>query len=168
MTAARPAWPRQLRALLLKDLRLELRTRDTIVAMVLFAVLAMLIFQFAFGNRGDDLTPYAGGILWATLSLNIPDFSRYAYSQRDQALGQAIGLPTTMALFSFIGVAVTSAAFGAGHLLQGVDAALATGLLGAFWGVVYLRRRSALAPMVSHAGFDLVQIAAQVMAGGRL
>ena len=69
MTAARPTWPRQLRALLLKDLRLELRTRDTIVAMVLFAVLAMLIFQFAFGNRGDDLTPYAGGILWATLSL---------------------------------------------------------------------------------------------------
>jgi NCS1 family nucleobase:cation symporter-1 len=46
---------------------------------------------------------------WATLSLNIPDFSRYAYSQRDQMLGQALGLPTTMALFSFIGVAVTSA-----------------------------------------------------------
>lgn len=46
---------------------------------------------------------------WATLSLNIPDFSRYAYSQRDQVLGQAIGLPTTMGLFSFIGVAVTSA-----------------------------------------------------------
>ena len=46
---------------------------------------------------------------WATLSLNIPDFSRYAYSQRDQMLGQIIGLPTTMALYSFIGVAVTSA-----------------------------------------------------------
>jgi NCS1 family nucleobase:cation symporter-1 len=47
---------------------------------------------------------------WATLSLNIPDFTRYAYSQRDQVLGQALGLPTTMALYSFIGVAVTSAA----------------------------------------------------------
>jgi NCS1 family nucleobase:cation symporter-1 len=46
---------------------------------------------------------------WATLSLNIPDFSRYAYSQRDQVFGQALGLPTTMALFSFIGIAVTSA-----------------------------------------------------------
>jgi NCS1 family nucleobase:cation symporter-1 len=46
---------------------------------------------------------------WATLSLNIPDFSRYAKSQRDQILGQAIGLPATMALYSFIGVAVTSA-----------------------------------------------------------
>lgn len=46
---------------------------------------------------------------WATLSLNIPDFSRYAYTQRDQAIGQLIGLPTTMALYSFIGVAVTSA-----------------------------------------------------------
>lgn len=46
---------------------------------------------------------------WATLSLNIPDFSRYAVSQRDQALGQTLGLPLTMALFAFIGVAVTSA-----------------------------------------------------------
>ena len=46
---------------------------------------------------------------WATLSLNIPDFSRYAKSQRDQVLGQALGLPPTMALYSFIGVAVTSA-----------------------------------------------------------
>lgn len=46
---------------------------------------------------------------WATLSLNIPDFSRYAKSQKDQAVGQAVGLPATMALYSFIGVAVTSA-----------------------------------------------------------
>jgi len=46
---------------------------------------------------------------WATLSLNIPDFTRYARSQRDQILGQTIGLPPTMALYSFIGVAVTSA-----------------------------------------------------------
>jgi NCS1 family nucleobase:cation symporter-1 len=46
---------------------------------------------------------------WATLSLNIPDFSRYAKTQRDQVLGQALGLPATMALYSFIGVAVTSA-----------------------------------------------------------
>jgi nucleobase:cation symporter-1, NCS1 family len=46
---------------------------------------------------------------WATLSLNIPDFSRYAVSQRDQIVGQALGLPLTMALYSFIGVAVTSA-----------------------------------------------------------
>ena len=46
---------------------------------------------------------------WATLSLNIPDFTRYARSQRDQMLGQAIGLPTFMTFFSFIGVAVTSA-----------------------------------------------------------
>ncbi|HTV49510.1 MAG TPA: NCS1 family nucleobase:cation symporter-1 [Phycisphaerae bacterium] len=46
---------------------------------------------------------------WATLSLNIPDFSRYAYSQKSQVIGQILGLPTTMALYSFIGVAVTSA-----------------------------------------------------------
>lgn len=52
-----------------------------------------------------SLTAMVG--FWATLSLNIPDFTRYAKSQRDQILGQAIGLPTTMTLFAFIGVAVT-------------------------------------------------------------
>jgi NCS1 family nucleobase:cation symporter-1 len=46
---------------------------------------------------------------WATLSLNIPDFTRYARSQRSQMIGQALGLPTTMTAFAFIGVAVTSA-----------------------------------------------------------
>ncbi len=46
---------------------------------------------------------------WATLSLNIPDFTRYAKNQRSQILGQALGLPTTMTAFAFIGVAVTSA-----------------------------------------------------------
>ncbi len=49
---------------------------------------------------------------WATLSLNIPDFTRYAKSQRDQVLGQALGLPFFMMLFAFIGVAVTSATVG--------------------------------------------------------
>ncbi len=67
------------------------------------------------GGKEGQLWPFFFAALtanigfWATLSLNIPDFSRYAYSQRDQVLGQALGLPTTMALFSFIGVAVTSA-----------------------------------------------------------
>jgi NCS1 family nucleobase:cation symporter-1 len=46
---------------------------------------------------------------WATLSLNIPDFTRYARSQKSQMMGQALGLPFTMTAFAFIGVAVTSA-----------------------------------------------------------
>lgn len=46
---------------------------------------------------------------WATLSLNIPDFTRYAKSQKAQVMGQIIGLPPSMTLFSFIGVVVTSA-----------------------------------------------------------
>jgi NCS1 family nucleobase:cation symporter-1 len=46
---------------------------------------------------------------WATLSLNIPDFTRYAKSQKAQINGQIIGLPPSMTLFSFIGVVVTSA-----------------------------------------------------------
>jgi nucleobase:cation symporter-1, NCS1 family len=46
---------------------------------------------------------------WATLSLNIPDFTRYAKSQESQIVGQAFGLPVAMALYSFIGIACTSA-----------------------------------------------------------
>ena len=54
-----------------------------------------------------SLTAMVG--FWATLALNIPDFTRFARSQRDQMLGQALGLPLPMALLAFIGVAVTSA-----------------------------------------------------------
>jgi NCS1 family nucleobase:cation symporter-1 len=54
-----------------------------------------------------QLTAMVG--FWATLSLNIPDFTRYAKNQKSQAVGQAIGLPTTMTLFCFIGIVVTSA-----------------------------------------------------------
>ncbi len=46
---------------------------------------------------------------WATVSLNIPDFTRFARNQREQILGQALALPTTMTLYAFIGIAVTSA-----------------------------------------------------------
>ena len=46
---------------------------------------------------------------WGTMALSIPDFSRYARSQKDQLVGQAVGLPATMALFAFIGAAVTNA-----------------------------------------------------------
>ncbi|HUS03012.1 MAG TPA: NCS1 family nucleobase:cation symporter-1 [Chitinophagaceae bacterium] len=59
----------------------------------------------------DFFFPALTGMIgfWATLSLNIPDFTRYAKSQKAQINGQAIGLPSSMTLFSFIGVVVTSA-----------------------------------------------------------
>jgi membrane protease YdiL (CAAX protease family) len=64
-----------------------------------------------------------------------------------------------------VGLVVTSAAFGAGHWLQGADAAIATAFLGALWGVIYLRRRSAVAPVVSHSGFNLLQLAQFLLLG---
>jgi len=57
-----------------------------------------------------------------------------------------------------LGLVVSSVVFGAGHFLQGADAAIATAALGAFWGATYLRRRSIASTVVSHAGFNLVQI----------
>jgi membrane protease YdiL (CAAX protease family) len=57
-----------------------------------------------------------------------------------------------------VGVIVHSAMFGLGHIDQGYDAAIATATLGALWGVVYLWRRSIIAPITSHAGYNLSQV----------
>jgi membrane protease YdiL (CAAX protease family) len=65
-----------------------------------------------------------------------------------------------------VGLLVFSAIFGLGHLEQGYDVALATGMLGAFWGSVFLRRRSILGPMVGHAGFNLAQVVKFMTVGG--
>ncbi|MEE8118939.1 MAG: NCS1 family nucleobase:cation symporter-1 [Gammaproteobacteria bacterium] len=69
------------------------------------------------GNRPEDasfLGYFFGGLtamvgFWATLSLNIPDFSRFARSQKSQIVGQIIGLPVTMFLFAGLGVVMTAA-----------------------------------------------------------
>jgi len=139
--------------------------------------------EAAIGLATVPLVFLAVGILLNTIRLFAPGL----HNVKENPLEQLAGTPQQAALFSLVaivaggvreelqrafllhrfeqalgggpvGVAVTSVAFGAGHLIQGVDAAIATGLLGAFWGTVYLRRRSAIAPMVSHAGFDLLQI----------
>jgi membrane protease YdiL (CAAX protease family) len=57
-----------------------------------------------------------------------------------------------------VGVVVISVAFGVGHIVQGWDAVVTTGLLGAFWAVLYLRRQSAVAPIVSHSGFNTLEV----------
>jgi NCS1 family nucleobase:cation symporter-1 len=62
-----------------------------------------------YGYFFPALTAMVG--FWATLSLNIPDFSRYARSQRSQVIGQIIGLPLTMMLFAGLGVILTAASF---------------------------------------------------------
>jgi NCS1 family nucleobase:cation symporter-1 len=64
-----------------------------------------------FGEFFRFFIPSLTGVVgfWATVALNIPDFTRYARSQRAQVVGQVLALPTTMTLYSFIGIAVTSA-----------------------------------------------------------
>lgn len=56
------------------------------------------------------------------------------------------------------GIVVFSVLFGLGHVEQGRDVSIATAVLGAFWGAIYLARRSVLAPMIGHAGFNLAQV----------
>src|SRR5580765_1372140 len=74
----------------------------------------MLAAPSKFQSTGDllkFLIPALNGTVgfWSTVSLNIPDFTRFAKNERGQAVGQAFALPLTMTLYSFIGVAVTSA-----------------------------------------------------------
>jgi len=74
----------------------------------------MLATPSRFGTFGEFFRffiPSLTGVVafWSTVALNIPDFTRYARGQRQQMVGQALGLPTTMTLYSFIGIAVTSA-----------------------------------------------------------
>jgi membrane protease YdiL (CAAX protease family) len=64
-----------------------------------------------------------------------------------------------------VGLVVLSVAFGLGHSVQGFDAVITTGLLGAFWGTLYLRRRSAIAPVVSHAGFNTLEVLRVALVG---
>ena len=66
---------------------------------------------------------------------------------------------------AWIGVIVLSVAFGLGHFVQGWDAAITTGTLGAFWAVLYLKRCSSVAPVVSHAGFNSLEILRVAIAG---
>ncbi len=58
-----------------------------------------------------------------------------------------------------LGLVLFSIAFGLGHLTQGFDAALITGTLGLLWGLLYLARRSIIAPAISHSLFNLIEIA---------
>lgn len=63
------------------------------------------------------------------------------------------------------GLTTFSLLFGLGHLEQGRNVAIATAVLGAFWGFVFLRRRSIAGPMVAHAGFNLMQVVNFLMQG---
>jgi membrane protease YdiL (CAAX protease family) len=65
-----------------------------------------------------------------------------------------------------VGLVLFSLVFGAGHLEQGHDVAIATACLGFFWGVVYLRRRSIVSTVTSHAGFNLVEAVRFLAFGG--
>lgn len=75
----------------------------------LFSNQAPVTRSFWSALTGAGLT--SGVAYWGTLALNIPDFARFAKSQKDQIVGQSIGLPPTMAFYAFIGAIVTNATF---------------------------------------------------------
>ena len=96
--------------------------------------------------------PMVTGVVgfWATVSLNIPDFTRYAKSQRDQIVGQAIGLPPAMALYAFIGIAVTLA------VVNGGDPIALVGSFGSKWVVVPAEGAIVLATLATNIAANVV------------
>ena len=66
-----------------------------------------------------------------------------------------------------VGIIVLSTGFGLGHFVQGWDAVITTGMLGALWAVVYVWRRSTVAPIISHAGFNTLEVLRVAMGGGQ-
>jgi membrane protease YdiL (CAAX protease family) len=64
----------------------------------------------------------------------------------------------------YVGLVLFSLAFGAFHINEGLDASIAVGLLGLLWGLIYIKRRSAVMGMVNHASFDVAQILQIVIA----
>ena len=103
---------RPLRALLLKELRLELRTRQTVPAMALFGLVAMVIFQFTVGFRAGDAGQIAPGVLWATLALTaVLGVGRSFVAERDQAVIDALLATPVPRPLILIARAVALAAF---------------------------------------------------------
>jgi nucleobase:cation symporter-1, NCS1 family len=97
------------------------------------------------GEFWEKFVPSLTGMIgfWATLSLNIPDFTRFGRGQKEQAIGQALGLPTTMIAFSALGVLITSATKA---ILTGVDVAK-------LWDPMFiLGQLTSSAPAIGHAG----------------
>ena len=136
------------------------------VTLLLTAISFALILQFAPTLRNVPVNPLEAlmtspmAIAWfavvAVVAGGVREEVQRAFVLRrfEQRLGGAV-----------VGLVVFSAAFGLGHLVQGRDAAIVTGLLGFFWGVVYLSRRSVIAPMVCHALFNLSEIGIAWLAG---
>jgi nucleobase:cation symporter-1, NCS1 family len=109
----------------------------------------------SFGDFWGAFVPSLTGMIgfWATLSLNIPDFTRFGRGQREQMLGQTLGLPTTMIAFSAMGVLITSASQA---ILHGAD-------ISKLWDPVFLLAQLTsplppvghTAPLIASAGLRL-------------
>jgi uncharacterized protein len=126
---------------------------------MLVTLVLVLILRFAPGLHNVATNPFedmlrtrADAIIFAVVVMVAggvrEEVQRGFIAHRcDQYLGGALG-----------GVAVYSVVFGAGHVDQGYDAMIAIGLLGFLWGLLYIARRSIVAPLVSHATFNLAQL----------
>jgi membrane protease YdiL (CAAX protease family) len=102
-------------------------------------------FESAIGNTVDAVILGVAAVIGGGLKEELQ--RAFILRRFGQSLG---GAPLGLGLYSLL--------FGAGHAMQGWDVGIVTAGLGLFWGLLYLRRRSAVAPIVSHGGFNAAQI----------
>jgi membrane protease YdiL (CAAX protease family) len=145
------------RVRLIREALLGIGTLPAVFMMV--TLVLILILRFAPGLHNVATNPFedmlrtrADAIIFAVVVMVAggvrEEVQRGFIAHRcDQYLVGAVG-----------GVAVYSVIFGAGHADQGYDAMIAIGLLGFLWGLLYIARRSIVAPLVSHATFNLAQL----------
>lgn len=140
----RPPWP---------EVGAGVLSFPIVITVVITLMLAIRRFVPALHNVPDNPLEGlvgTGASLWMFLAVVIVAGGVREELQRAfllQRFRDHLGHPQT-------GLVITSLAFGMGHTLQGMDAAIITGTLGAIWGAMYLRRGSALAAMVSHSLFN--------------
>lgn len=133
---------RQLRALVRKDVLLEAHTKETIVAMALFALVSMVIFQFAVGQRAGDSSLIAGGIIWATVSLAaVLGVGRTWVPEREQRVLDGLLIAPVARLTMFTARAIVLTLF-----LLAVEAVIVP------LGIVFFTRDTAPADLALMAG----------------
>jgi membrane protease YdiL (CAAX protease family) len=129
-------------------------------ALILAAITALAIAKWAPGlvpaqNPFAGLASTPGGLIVFAVTAIVAGGVReeiqraFILHRFEQRLGGAV-----------VGVVTFAIVFGVGHYVQGASAVIITAFLGVFWSVAYLRRRSVVAPMVSHAAFNLIEVIA--------
>lgn len=137
--------------------------RGVLLVPVVFALVALVAFfvqRYAPWLHNQTVNPFQSLIREPHGVLVVGALSIIVGGLREEIQRAFVLHRFTQIRIPMIGLGLFSVLFGLGHVIQGWDAVVMTTVLGAVWGLVYLRRRSLVAPAVCHGMFDVIQVAA--------